>query len=206
MKLSILYLFLFFANKLFSQVDTSAKKLIFFDDFDDNRNGWSTIESKYEIGKIEGGSYYITAKGHAYGDAKIISIDTKQDFEIEASIKMVSGGTSYKDYNSMLFWGRDSLNAYYFTFAKDSYAAVTSCMGIKARDCTIFDGSLQKSNLNPDEFNKFTIRKIKRTYYFLINDIQFYKMPFVPFFGNNIGMGAGRKSTIAVDYLRVAYL
>lgn len=206
MKLSFLYLFLFFANTLFSQVDTSSKKNIFYDDFDDNKNGWSTIESKYEIGKIESGYYYITAKGHAYGDAKMITIDAKQDFEIEASIKIVSGGTSYKNYNSMLFWGRDSLNSYYFTFAKDGFAAISTCSGIQAHSCNIYDGSLQKSNLNPDGFNKFTIRKIKRTYYFFINDVLFYKMPFARFFGNNLGIGAGRKSTLAIDYLRVAYL
>ena len=32
------------------------------------------------------------------------------------------------------------------------------------------------------------------------------KMPFTPFFGNLIGFGAGRKSTLVIDYLKVVYL
>ena len=195
-----------FSKQLLAQTDSTAKKIIFYDDFDDNKNDWNVAETKQEIGKIDGGYYYITAKGHAYGETKIIIIDTKKDFEIEASIKLLSGGTDYKNYNSMIFWGRDSLNANYFTFAKDGFAAVSSCTGMQASSCTVYDGSLQKTNLNPDSFNKFTIRKIKRTYYFFINDVLFYKMPFTRFFGNNIGIGAGRKSSLAVDYLRVAYL
>lgn len=206
MKLCILYLCLLFAKPLLSQVDTASKKLIFYDDFTALKNNWTIGDNKYESCKLEGGVYFLTSKGHAYGETLPIAIDTKKDFEIEASIKLENGSATFKNYSSMLFWGRDSLNAYYFTFAKDGFAAVSNCTGMSNRNCIVYDGSLQKSNLNPGEFNKFTIRKIKRTYYFLINDVQFYKMPFVPFWGNNIGMGAGRKSTIAVDYLRVTYL
>jgi hypothetical protein len=31
-------------------------------------------------------------------------------------------------------------------------------------------------------------------------------MPFAPFFGNLVGVGAGRNVTLAIDYLKVSYL
>jgi hypothetical protein len=50
------------------------------------------------------------------------------------------------------------------------------------------------------------VRKTGNTYSFFINGTQFYKMPFAPFYGNLIGFGAGRKVSLAIDYLKVSYL
>ena len=106
----------------------------------------------------------------------------------------------------MLFWGRDVMNGYYFTFSKDGLASVEVCDGKRQSDCITQSGSLKKTSLHPEGFNLYTIRKTGRTYSFFINGEQFYQMPFTPFFGNLIGFGAGRKVTLAIDYLKVTYL
>mgnify|MGYP006155205937 CR=1 FL=1 len=150
--------------------------------------------------------YYLTALGHAYGEAQDIKIDTRKNFEIETRVKIVSGKTEHKDYYSMLFWGRAAMVGYYFTFAKDGFASIEMCSGKNQNSCTVKQGSLQEAKLDPDDFNVYTIRKTGRTYTFFINGAEFYNMPFSPFYGNLIGVGAGRKVGLAIDYLKVIYL
>jgi len=180
--------------------------VIFFEDFDDNKNNWTVANNKHLSSKIEGGYYYLTAGGHAYGEGHEVKIDTRKDFEIETRIKIASGGTEHKNFYSMLFWGREGMDSYYFTFAKDGFASVQVCDGKNQRDCVTRNGSFKKTGLDPGGFNEYMIRKVGSTYQFFINGAKFYEMPFAPFFGNLIGFGAGRRVSLAIDYLKVSYL
>lgn len=187
------------------QMDTSSK-VIFFEDFNNNKNNWTIAENKNIKAKIDNGFYYLTALGHAYGEAQEVKIDTRKDFEIESRIKIVSGNSEHKHYYSMLFWGREAMNSYYLTYAKDGFTSVELCDGKNQSDCMIKNGSLQKTLTNSNEFNVFMVRKTGNTYSFFVNGSQFYTMPFTPFFGNLIGFGAGRKVSLAIDYIKVVYL
>ncbi len=188
------------------QQDTSIHSVVFFDDFTNNTNNWTVADNKNENSRIDSGFYYLTAVGHAYGEAQEVKIDTRKDFQIETRIKILSGNPEHKNYYSMLFWGRESMNSYYFTFSKDGFASIEVCDSKNQSGCTTVDHSLQKTTLNPDNFNIYMIRKKGNTYSFFINDTQFYQMPFAPFFGNLIGIGAGRKVSLVIDYLKVIYL
>ncbi len=189
-----------------AQTDRSAPEVVFFDDFNNNKNNWTIADNRHESTRIDNGLYYLTANGRAYGETQEIKIDTRKDFEIETRIKIVSGNADHKNYYSMLFWGREAMHGYYFTFAKDGFASVEICDGKNQSDCITKSGSLQKTILSPGEFNVYLIRKTGKTYSFFINGSQFYEMPFTPFFGNLIGFGAGRNVTLAIDYLKVVYL
>jgi hypothetical protein len=217
MKILFALLALFTINNCFSQAvapntsiapqkDTSLPNLVFFEDFNDNRHNWGIDKTKNISSKIDGGFYYLTANGHAYGEANEVKIDTRKDFEIETRIKIVSGNSEHKNYYSMLFWGREAMDGYFFSFAKDGFVSVQTCQGKNQKDCIIRNGSLQKTSLNPDDFNVYMIRKTGRTYYFFVNGTQVYVMPFTPFFGNLMGVGAGRKVSLQIDYLKVIYL
>lgn len=188
------------------KTDTLSSNIIFFDNFDDNKHNWTVGTTKEASAKMEGSFYYLTALGHAYGEAQDIKIDTRKNFEIETRVKIVSGKTEHKDYYSMLFWGRAAMVGYYFTFAKDGFASIEVCNSKNQNSCMVKRGSLQQTKLDPNEFNVYTIRKTGRTYTFLINGTEFYSMPFSPFYGNLIGVGAGRKVGLAIDYLKVIYL
>ena len=189
-----------------AQTDKSAANVIFFDDFNNNKNNWTITDNKHESARMNSGFYYLTATGRAYGETQEIKINPNKDFEIETRIKILRGEADHKNYYSMIFWGREAMNSYYFTFAKDGFASVEMCDGKHQSDCTTKSGSLQKVILNPDEFNIYSIRKKGNMYSFYINGAQFYQMPFTPFFGNLIGIGAGRKVTLVIDYLKVSYL
>lgn len=188
------------------QTDTSAHQVIYFEDFNDNKNNWTIADNKHLRSAIDNGFYYLTALGHAYGEVQEVKIDTRKDFQIETRIKILSGSPDHSHYYSMLFWGREAMNSYYFTFARDGFASVQRCSGKNQSSCTVIKGSLQKTELDPDDFNVYMIRKEGNTYSFFINGIQFYQMPFEPFFGNLIGIGAGRKVSLAIDYLKIVYL
>jgi hypothetical protein len=95
---------------------------------------------------------------------------------------------------------------YCFTFAKDGFASVEVCKSKNQSSCTVKTGSFQKTVLDPAGFNVYMIKKVGDTYTFYINGTEYYTMPFTPFFGNLIGFGAGRKVSLAIDYLKVSYL
>lgn len=180
--------------------------IIFYDDFDNNKNNWTIGESKSATAQIDSGFYYLTSLGHAYGEAQEIKIDTRRNFQIEARIKIVSGNPQHKDYYSMLFWGRTAMVGYYFTFSKDGFASLEVCDSKNQSSCAVEAGSLKETALYPDDFNVYIVKKVGNTYTFYINGSEFYSMPFTPFFGNLIGFGAGRKVKLAVDFLKVSYL
>lgn len=206
MKRLIIIVCLLAPQMIKAQTGRPASDVVFFDDFNDNKNNWTIAGNKHEVSEIDSGFYYLTANGRAYGEAQEIKIDTRKDFEIEARIKIVSGNPDHRYYYSMLFWGREAMHGYYFTFAGDGFASVESCDGRNQKDCITKSGSLQKAIEAPGKFNVYLIRKKGNTYSFFINGNQFYEMPFAPFFGNLVGFGAGRKVTLAVDYLKVVYL
>ena len=87
-----------------SQVDSSTRKLIFFEDFNNNKNSWTVGDNKNANTSIVGGIYYLAATGPAYGEAREVDIDTRKDFEIETRIKILSGNAEHKNHYSMLFW------------------------------------------------------------------------------------------------------
>lgn len=188
------------------KTDTLSANTVFFDNFDDNKHNWTVGTNNDVHAKIEGGIYYLTSLRHAYGEAQDIKIDTRKNFQIETRVKIVSGKTEHKDYYSMVFWGRAAMVGYYFTFAKDGFASIEVCNSKNQNGCTVKPGSLQQTKLDPNEFNVYTIRKTGNTYTFFINGAAFYTMSFTPFFGNLIGVGAGRKVGLAIDYLKVVYL
>ena len=51
----------------------------------------------------------------------------------------------------------------------------------------------QIKNLNLYTYNKLTVRKVEKTYYFFLNEQLVHKMPFEPFFGNEVGFSGCRK-------------
>jgi hypothetical protein len=189
-----------------TQKDSASSNIIYFEDFTNNKNNWTVASNRNVNARMDSGFYYLTATGHAWGEAQEVKINTRKNFEIETRIKIVSGNAEHKNYYSMIFWGRDGMNSNYFTFAGDGFASVEFCTSKNQNDCITNSGSLKKSPLNSNDFNVYTVRKIGNTYTFFINGTQFHTMPFTPFYGNLIGFGAGRKVTLAIDYLKVFYL
>jgi hypothetical protein len=187
------------------QAYSSAPKTnIFYDGFDNNTNEWWTGTTPgVEQGKIENGYYQYESfrKNSARLTFRKVSIDTDSDFEIEASIKFVKGA---KEYFQGLCWGRDPADDsdFRFGFAETGYYRITKYVKGEWRDYVPWT---QSQWVNPTAYNKLTIRKIKRQYYFFLNGNLVHSMPFEPFWGHDIAFLANAHSAIRVDYLRVSY-
>ena len=104
--------------------DTSSPGIVFFGDFDDNKNNRTVSDNKKTSARINGGVYYLSAVGHAYGESLEVKIDTRNDFEIQARIRVLGSNSEHKFYYSMLFCGRQAMDGNSFTFAKDGFVSV----------------------------------------------------------------------------------
>jgi uncharacterized membrane protein (UPF0182 family) len=105
MRILLLVLYTLAQSVAKAQTDTSSANVIFFDVFNNNKNNWTVAYNKHASSRMEGSYYYLTAKGHAYGETQEIKINTSKDFAIETRIKIVSGDADHKNYYSMLFMG-----------------------------------------------------------------------------------------------------
>jgi hypothetical protein len=86
------------------------------------------------------------------------------------------------------------------------YPTVSNCDELTKHHCKAVAKSKSKVAINANGFNLFTIRKVASNYYFFINKEYVFSMPFFPFYGNNIGIGATKKTTVFIDFLTVSYL
>ena len=76
----IIILFTLTPSIVKAQSDRPAPEVIFFDDFNNNKNNWTIGNSKYASSRIDSGLYYLTANGRAYGETQEIKINTQQRF------------------------------------------------------------------------------------------------------------------------------
>jgi hypothetical protein len=186
-------------------VPANCKRVVFADDFDDNRMKWpvGTIDRGSLDLKLERGAYILRAVEDA---ARIvyredIRIDETRDFEIEARLRHLAGT---ENFGHFLFWGRshDGKNIQFGISGDGCYQVVIS------RGAT-FENVIPwtKSELvKKDVPNTLTVRKAGKTYYFFLNGVLVHRMPFRPFDGRQIGFVVAKKAKLGVDSLRVSYL
>ncbi len=190
----------------YHEIASSQKTLIFSDDFADNKNDWpvGTFGDGHRVGKIENGYYHweSTPQNDQAGTSHItIDVDQSKDFEIESKIRFVKGKQS--SLNALL-WGlkKKPYADYAFGFNGNQEFDISKYQ----KEYTKFVQWRSSTYLNRDGYNKLTIRKLKGTFYFFINEYLVHSMPFAPFFGDRFGFQAAEKTVINVDYLKVAYL
>ncbi|MBT3311421.1 MAG: hypothetical protein HN737_06050 [Desulfobacterales bacterium] len=176
---------------------------IFYDDFSNNNKSWAigTLGNNSRKGKITNGYYqWESLKTDQNPQTwKSVYINENKNFQIEAKIKYVKG----EDNNTnCLIWGKDGSKRFRFGFSGNGQFKIDRYDGQWASFIPWTEDALVKNT----SYNKFTIRKVKKTYYFFLNEKLVYLMPFKSFFGNNIGFQANENTTIRVDSLRVSYI
>lgn len=170
---------------------------IFNDDFVDNRNLWPLGDNANSRTVISGGNFIFESKSatSAFFLTKTVLIDTDQDFEIEANIRLSSG-----ERPCMLQWGgNDGSDLYFLGFSRDSTVLAGNWQ------YGLISGQ-QSDLIRPNDFNKLTIRKLGGLYYLYINEEFQDVLEFEPFFGNKIAFYIGQQSQMEVDYLRITAL
>jgi len=130
---------------------------------------------------IENGHlYFQSLTNKTKEDLLPVIMDTKRDFEIEMRIKFEKGNIE-QAYG--LQWGKSKspVQQYDFFLTGNGHYSIDKYTG-KFHDFVPFTLSEKVNRYAP---NKLTVRKVKDTYYFFLNEQLVYSMPFEPFYGTS---------------------
>lgn len=191
----------------YKAISNDAKTISFFDDFTDNANQWDlTVESNYSVHKIENEVYYLQSKDDesydTYGryNTQRLAINDSANFEIEASIKLTSGG-DFAEYG--LLWGRSLCCEHNFNLSADGMFSVGE---FRFGWQHLVSPTYSKHIYRRDGYNRLSVWKIGKDMYFFINKNLVATMPARPFFGDKFGFWVSNGAAIKVDYFRINYL
>ncbi len=195
-----------FGQSSYNDYTSAEKKRLFIDNFDDNSNNWcigAKLNGKAE-GAISYGNFMWQSKASGTSPTCHISvnIDENSDFEIETSIRYISG----EDNNGYgVYWGGNdySLNYYYrFAISGNGSYIISKYTGTWQN----FKDWTKSAAISSTDYNKLTIRKVAGTLYYFINETYVFSMPFERFLGDKIGFQTNQNTLIYIDYLKVSNL
>lgn len=183
-----------------AEIGQPDKFTAFTDNFDTNINQWIT-ENLWISGKVNFGYYNISSNNYQQATGlsyKSFSLNLSQDFEIEASIKVVSGsgGLVFGMNNKFDHYRIELDSRRKLTFIKD-YPSVKKVDRLLSK---------RLPQITADGYNRITIRKKGSRYYLLINDALINQFSDVMPEGEMIGFNVGLNSEVSIDYLKISYL
>jgi len=178
-------------------------QIILQDNFEKFNNYWLLgIEENSWSENIEDGHLvFQSLTDKPKEDLLPVIIDQNRNFEIEASIRFIEGKMD-KGYG--LQWGKavNPLKQFDFLLTGAGHFTIDRYTG-DFKDYVPFTIS---EKVNRYAFNKLTVRKVDKTYFFFLNEKLVHTMPFEPFFGNLVGFQVAENSTIHVDNIDISYL
>jgi hypothetical protein len=187
----------------YSGIRATDKRIIFVDDFIDNRSNWPTGVPNLSLGKVEDGHYYWESFTNEASVCwrTIKELDENSDFEIETQIKFISGDEAAEN---ALIWGKSENGEFDFGFSGNGN--YTSSEYTKLNGYSDIIPWSTAGYFNKGNYNKLTIRKVNNHFYYFLNDFLIHSMPYRPFYGKKIGFQVGNKSIIHVEYLYIFQL
>ena len=181
------------------------KKVLFYDNFDDNSNKWETKDAdKFSIFIKEG--YYNILHDRdemCRYQPKTIKFENNVDFKIESIIKNINHD---KKHSYGFFWGLKDIDNYYAYEVKENGSFGITKISNSEYHLLSKWRNIDNIKLNNGEENKFTIIKREENLIFKINDSKVAKIKFEPFFGNRFGFFVCDRQSIAIDSLKIAEL
>jgi len=180
-------------------------QMMFYDDFIDSRNSWSIENIENQVScSISGGYYYIEGfqRKQARMHCLLMDIDDNKNFEIEVSIKNISGAN--KNGFGIGFGLLDAKNFFGFKINNKNKYKLYKFEDGKMESIIPWTKS-EYINQGTGSTNKLKIKKEGEKMKLFINDHFIASSPFQNFFGNGVGFVVDRKQKVAVDYIRVIY-
>jgi len=183
---------------------SQQQEVVFYDDFNDNRNKWHIGEDQNTAFDIRNGYYYFSSKRlqttwFRYNPNVTTALDKNKDFLIEWSYIQVEGTNDWASGLICLF---DSE-------AKNTYGLWINSggdYGITQGPNTLNRGAPSVIAKGNNVTNTARIIKKGRTISFVINGQEVYTCPYNDLSIMHVGFQIGSIKTIAIDYLKVAYL
>jgi len=166
------------------------------DNFSNNANGWWIGRTKNGACEITRGEYLVKYYGAKSWSTNIhSSLNQYQDFVIESRISRLSG-TETNGYG--LTWGKGKRGYFNFIITpKGKYYVRKVEYGKKGEYLIKWKktNTISQSSI----VNKLRVQKSGNELLFFINDKFVAKIPFQPFFGDQVGFMLYQKQQIAVD-------
>lgn len=176
---------------------------VFYDEFEDNSNGWDLVSARDREFKIEDGQLIIDYRvdDQSYALWRQIFTDTEEDFYFEIKIKQLSGNFDYG--YGFLFASTGWDNGYLLELSGDQFHHVCYWED----DSPFLDLTEWQEDtdiVNPiNEWNVLSIKREDDEIVYSVNGEEIYEMDFEKYYGNNIGFKVGGKMKIAVDYIKI---
>lgn len=181
------------------------KKIIFFDDFkyDDYQftSKYELRNDKYGYGKRHFMFYELSSRSKNDNTYLALNeiIEHKLDFEIE--VKLMITFSHELDENG-IFWGLNENNeTLKFAVSKNDFFQIYK----ETKDKLIYIKPLSKCTELKSGYNKLTIRKIEKSYYYFINNIYVFSSKFEPLSAGKMGVFVSNNSSIRISEISIAY-
>lgn len=185
MKSGIQYFCTLVINILLISLLYSQEKVIFEDNFIDNKNNWSVKNADEIFLKIDKGSYIIEHKRNeeAWIIWKTVDLDQNSNFRIDVQLRHVRG---IENKGFGVVWGMKDVDNYltfnitdngYFRFAKEEDNSWVN----------IIEWEKHSAIKEDNRLNTLIIEKKDLKYYFYANDILLESSLSIPFMGDKIG-------------------
>ncbi|MEN9443564.1 MAG: hypothetical protein RIS47_454 [Bacteroidota bacterium] len=174
----------------------SQGTLLFFDEFQDNRNDWPILNSDIAVTDIRDGYYFLqhlrTQK--ALSVKKHVPIDESRDYMIIAELEKfdLNGDPGYG-----ILWGRDDEdNEYNFLISgKGNFKIFRMNKGHIQK---LIDWYPSKYINRDNTVNRLTIKKVGESMYFYANSHLLAKTKIMPFYNDLIGIKVFHNQKIGV--------
>jgi uncharacterized protein (TIGR02145 family) len=188
-------LFAFLTQKIFAQND-----VIYFDDFTSDK-GLKAANDGCSKGVYNYKYYQLSSTANYAGVLPLNKyIDQSKDFQIEVTMKFVSG----QDNNANgIKWGKSNNSSFYnFAFSGDGHFSIGKRVNNQWVDILAWTKS---SYVNSSNYNKLTIRKISSMYYFFINENLVHECYFETFYGDDNCLFSNSNSTVHISTINITY-
>lgn len=185
-------------QQAYADIKPDERIQLFSEGFSDNSNRWIT-DNDWISGKINDGKYEIACKNFKQKTGLTyisVSLDPANDFEIETSFRLNAGT------GALIFGLTNDFDHNRVEIDSKKNLFIIRDIPSKGRVEKLFSGKTGLVNDIGSE-NKLTIRKVKDSYYFFINDLLFKQLNNLTIRGDQIGYSVGLNSGISVDYLNI---
>jgi len=192
----------------YTGVPSSKRTSFFLDKFDNNVNNWGTVNDNDLFVNIERGNLIFESKGPAYFTTITKPFDKSKDFEIETSIKIVTGNSSLSA----------NTNGFVWFVERTSNNRIASFNNFVFDDTRFWIGKYESNNYRSwqnwtqsiirsyGNYNKLTVRKIQNQYHFFVNEQFILSVPYENRIGDRIGFRVKDKCRLEIDYLKIDYI
>lgn len=208
---TVLFLVLFisqvhiYAQMEYNDIKKEQKELVLDEQFNSNQSNWILEKN----GEIANGQLIVDAKGNTRTDRSAfmaLQIDQSRDFEIETSFAYHNKDGGFSIVIGQTYW---NFQTTYIGFNRVTQFWVGENTSNNSgfhpeKQAVIFE--VKKISINKEsESNKFTIRKIGKTYHYFINEAYVAFAPFKTMTEQKVGFYVSGR-WINVEYLSVCYL